>query len=80
MSKLEEFLGFGKKSDSNKLKKVTKDWEDALYKLEDVLHKMYRVVPQKDIMDITTVHGSKDTPQRVIDQLGKVTDYLKGLK
>ena len=79
MSKLNEFLGI-KGNDTKKLDKAIKEWESSLYDLETALRTIYKVVPQKEIMDIKTVHGSKDSPQRVIDQLGKVTDYLKAKK
>ena len=67
--------------EASKSPKEVKQWEDALDKLNLALRAIYKVVPQKEIMKITTVHGSKDTPQRVIDQLYKVGEYVtKNLK
>lgn len=80
MGKLEEFLGMGKSSGTKKLDKVIKEWETTLYDLETALRSIYKVVPQKEVMEIRTVHGTKDSPQRIIDQLGKVTAYLKAKK
>ena len=78
MSRLQDYMG--EASTDKGIEKAAKEWDKALYNLETALRTIYKVVPQKEIMEIKTVHGSKDSPQRIIDQLGKVTDYLKGLK
>lgn len=62
--------------EASKPPKEVKQWEDALDKLNVALRAIYKVVPQKEIMNVITVHGSKDTPQRVIDQLYKVGEYV----
>lgn len=62
--------------EASKPPKEVQEWEDALDKLNVALRAIYKVVDQKEIMNLKVVHGSKDTPQRVVDQLSKVGEYV----